>query len=58
MNTYIIHPGQSGATVTPWDDATPSARKAHRDAGAGFTIQARDETSLRRTLGKYFQEGP
>lgn len=54
MTTFIIRHAATGHTVTPWD-ATPSERKAHRGCGAGFTITAKDEATLRRTLGRYFQ---
>lgn len=58
MTTFILHRTPDGTTVTPWDDATPSARKAHRRTGNGFTITAPTEQTLRRTLGHYFQETP
>jgi hypothetical protein len=56
MTVFIIRHADTGHTVTPWD-ATPSERKAHRGKGAGFTVTAKDETTLRRTLGRYFKEG-
>lgn len=54
MTTYIVHRTPTGTTVTPWADATPSARKAHRGTGNGFTIQAPTEAALRRTCPLLF----
>lgn len=53
MTVFIVNPGGDGTQVTRWD-ATPSERKAHRGTGNGFTINAHDETTLRRTLARYF----
>ena len=51
MTAFILHNGQ----LTPVEDQTPSARKAHRQTGEGFIITTRPDTA-HRNLSRYLED--
>ena len=51
MTAFILHDG----VLTPTEDATPSARKQHRNTGEGFIITTRPDTA-HRNLSRYLED--